>query len=133
MAVKSRITTQGFKEYFERLSEAGKNVDVVADQALTAGADVILAGMKQRAPVDTGNLQDTLNRTEPQQDGFFHFIDVGLVDADGETARYGTVQEYGSSSNAAQPYIRPAMDEDIRNARKAMVDVFKRAGLEDAK
>jgi len=59
-------------------------------------------------------------------DGNYHFIHVGLnKGVDSDTVRYGAVQEYGAADTPAQPYIRPALDEDIRKARQVMVETAK--------
>ena len=126
MPVRYKLETKGFSEYLEALVKAGKDVDRIADQALEAGGDILLQGMDRRVPKDTGNLQANLERSAPEQDGNFHFLTIGLSrNADAETARYGAAQEYGWGPNhPAQPYIRPAIDEDMKTARAAMKAVF---------
>ncbi len=129
MVVRSKITTNGFEAYLEKLAQAGANIDAVADDALSAGGDVLLNGMRKRVPKDTRNLENHLARSEPVQDGNFHYVEVGMAKGtDAETARYGNTQEYGSSSMQAQPYIRPTFDEDMPKARAAMRKKFKEAG-----
>lgn len=121
---------KGLEEYLERLVQMGKDVDAAAAKALEAGGDVLLAGMKRRVPKDTHNLEQHLVRTEPVRDGNYTYVEVGISkDADAETARYGTAQEYGTSSMAAQPYIRPTVDSDAGKARAAMREVLKEEGL----
>ncbi len=125
MPIKGRLETKGFGEYLERLAKAGVEIDPITDQALSAGGDVLVEGMQSRAPVDTGNLQSKISRSEPVQEGNVHYIEVGLLHGvDAETARYGAAQEFGTSDMPAHPYIRPTMDNDMRKARAAMKDVF---------
>lgn len=130
MGLKTKLTTKGFEDYLERLAAAGADIDGISDKALAAGGAVLTAGMRRRVPKDTGNLEENLTVTEPMQDGNFHFIEVGLVAGmvDAKTAIYGNVQEFGSSDVAAQPYIRPTMDEDMGKARKEMRKVFEEEG-----
>jgi HK97 gp10 family phage protein len=128
MATWVKLSTKGFEEYLENLARAGKDIDAITDQALKAGGEVLLNGMKRRVPKDTRNLENNLRIDGPHRDGNFHYILVGLVNADANTARYGTAQEYGTSSMAAQSYIRPTIDEDKGKAGKAMLEVFKEAG-----
>jgi HK97 gp10 family phage protein len=135
MATWVKLSTKGFEEYLENLARAGKDIDAIADHALAAGGEVLLAGMKRRVPVGKapddphpGNLKRTLRIDGPHRDGNFHYILVGLVNANADTARYGTAQEYGTARMAAQPYIRPTIDEDKGKAGKAMLEVFKEAG-----
>ena len=125
MTTRGKITTSGFEEYLEKLAKAGRNIDAVAARALQAGGEVALEGMQKRVAEDTGNLKDTLRIVGPKQEGNYVFILVGLVNADGETTRYGNAQEYGSSSMPAHPYVRPTMDEDKVKIRKAMKIVFE--------
>ena len=48
MPVRYKLETKGFSEYLERLVQAGKDIDVVADETLEAGGDVLLEGMQRR-------------------------------------------------------------------------------------
>ena len=126
MAVRAKITTKGFTEALEVLAEMGRDVSPIIDEALEAGGGVLLDGMQRRAPKDTGNLHDKLALEGPKQDGNYHFVRVGMAsDIDAETARYGTAQEYGTANRAAQPYIRPTIDEDMKAARRKMLAVLK--------
>ncbi len=132
MPIRSTLTTKGFEEYLEALVQAGKDVDQVADQALDAGGLVLLDGMLRRVPRLTGNLAANLSVDGPHVDGNYHFVNVGLNHGvDPKTAKYGAVQEYGSAHTPAHSYIRPAFDEDLAKARKAMRELFKKVlGLE---
>lgn len=130
MAVRAKLETKGFAEYLERIAQAGQDVDQAAAEALQAGGEVLLSGMQRRVPKDTHNLEQHLVVDGPHQDGNFHYVEVGLSkSADADTARYGNAQEYGTSSMAAQPYIRPTLDTDMAKARRAMRDVFKANGI----
>lgn len=128
MPVRVKFTTKGMEKALEALAEAGKNVDATAQKMLAAGAEVLLEGMQQRVPVDTGNLKDNLSIDGPHQDGHYHYVFVGINQgADADTVRYGTVQEYGSADTPAQPYIRPTVDNDTRKARAAAMKVAREA------
>src|SRR5574340_777252 len=120
MTTRAKITTKGFEEYLEKLAAAGRDVDDSIHQALDAGADVGVAGMKKRVPKDTHNLEQHIKKTEVKQNGNYSYIEIGVLDADAETSRYGNAQEYGTSSMPAQPYIRPTMAEDAGKIRTAM-------------
>ncbi len=126
MPVRYKLETKGFSEYLEKLVQAGEDVDRIADQALEAGGDVLLQGMDQRVPKLTGDLAAHLDRSEPVQDGNFHSVTVGLrSDTPSEILRYGGAQEFGwDPDHPAQPYIRPAIDEDMKSARAVMKAIF---------
>jgi HK97 gp10 family phage protein len=128
MPVRVKMELKGLEEYLEQLVQVEKDVDAVAANALKAGGDVLLKGMQRRVPKDTHNLEQNLKCTEPVRDGNYTFVEVGLSkDTDAETARYGTAQEYGTSSMEAQAYIRPTVDADAGKARKAMKEVLEKA------
>lgn len=109
----------------EQLAALETDINEVAGEMLDAGADVIWKGMQQRVPKDTRNLHDNLKKGEIQRAGNVSFIEVGLIDAPAEVVRYGTVQEFGSSSVDAQSYQRATMKEDKRKITKAMKTVLE--------
>ncbi len=137
MPIKTRLTTKGFEEYLEKIARSGRDIDAVADVALEAGGEILLDGMERRVPVGEsphdphpGNLKAHLELMGPVQDGNFHYIDVGLgKDTDADTARYGNVQEFGSATTPAQPYVRPTLDSDMGKAKKAMHQIFVESGM----
>lgn len=125
MGAKATLKLTGVSDLLERIAQINGSVDDAADRALTAGAGVAIAGMKRRVAVDTGNLRNNIKKSNVKNDGGYFFINVGLVDADAKTAKYGTVQEFGSTTTPAHPYIRPTMDSDkseIRNAIKLSLE-----------
>ena len=130
MPIRTKLTTRGFEEYLERLANAGRDIDAIAADVLVAGGRVLAEGMQERAPKDTHNLENNIEVSEPQRDGNFTFVWVGLKkSADGNTHRYALAQEYGwadrQGAKAGQPYIRPTLDSDMGKARKAMRDVYE--------
>lgn len=125
MGVKATLNMKAFEDYLERIAAMGNDLNAAVDQALMAGAEVALAGMRARVPVDSGNLSGNLRSSGVKAEGNYRFIEVGLVGANAETTRYGVVQEYGSSSVKAHPYIRPTMDEDKGRIRAAMRNQLK--------
>ena len=129
MAIRTKLSTKGFEAHLEDLVRAGQDVDAVAAEALLAGGAVLVDGMQRRAPKDTHNLESQISMTDPQQDGNLIFIEVGLIDVDADTARYGNAQEWGwadkTGAKAGRPYVRPTIDEDFGRARSAMRKVFQ--------
>jgi HK97 gp10 family phage protein len=125
MTARFSLELSGFDEFLERLQQIGMDADQAVAQALQAGADVAVAGMQRRVALDTGNLRDNITAGAVELDGNLSTIEVGLVGADGKTVRYGMVQEYGSASVKAHPYIRPTMAEDKARIRAAMRGALK--------
>jgi len=126
MVVRVKLDLKGFDAYLEKIMQAGRNIDAITGRAVGAGGEVLLDGMKRRVPKDTRNLESHLKVDGPHQNGNLHYVEVGLVrGVDPDTARYGNAQEYGTSSMAAQPYVRPALDSDMGKARRAMREIFE--------
>ena len=115
---------RGIAEYMEQIEAAGGDIMAAATRAVDAGSEVILAGMQRRVPVLTGNLKNHLGQ-KIETSGDDVIAHVGLLDPDADTARYGNVQEYGSASMPAHPYVRPAFDNDATRARRAMRETLR--------
>jgi HK97 gp10 family phage protein len=147
--VKGFFSVKGLEEYLEKVVKAGQNIDTAAGRAVEAGAQVVFDNMLDRVPVDTGNLKAHLQatgKTELQHDGNLQFIEIGLLDLGAAKAGYakpgkrskrktypreflyGVVLEYGKSNMAAQPYIRPAFDNNRSKVRNAEIEVLKASG-----
>ena len=126
--MKSTLTTKGFDEYLERLTQAGADIDTISDKALLAGAEILLAGMEKRAPKESGHLVNRISIIGPTRDGNYHSIKIGLFNIDRAKELYFFYQENGSARNKAHPYLRPTFDEDMSKAKKAMKDVFVERG-----
>ena len=134
MPVRSQFNVKGMAEYLEDIAQAGKDVDKAAAKAVKAGGEIVLHSMQELVPVGEapedphpGNLKSHIGMTDPVQDGNYVSVTVGVSkEADANTIAYGTVQEYGSSSNQAQPYVRPAFDKN-----KARVKAAERKALQD--
>jgi HK97 gp10 family phage protein len=92
---------------------AGNERRQAQHDGLEAGARVVEAYAKIAAPVDTGNLQGSIQVQEvtPIQ------AIIGPSNID-----YAEFVEFGTSRMAAQPYMRPAIDEHERE----IVDAVQR-------
>lgn len=77
-----------------------------------AGAEVILYHALEKVPVRTGFLRDSGQIAENGDEVAVEF-----------TAEYAAAVEYGTSKMAAQPYLRPAIDEYETEILKAIADV----------
>lgn len=85
-------------------------------QALTAGATIVEAEAKVRAPVDTGQLRGSIG------------YEVGESEAKiGTIVDYSIFVEFGTSRQRPQPYLRPAIDENTDKIKQVMADILKGA------
>ena len=124
-----KLSLDGLGKYLEDLAAAGRDVDAAAKKALPIGGEIIADEMVRLVPKDTHHLEDTIGVEGPNQEGNFIYVDVGVITGDKETAIYGNVQEYGSSSVEAQPYIRPSFRSRKAAAMKAMKQSLQSDGM----
>ena len=127
--MKGKLTLDGLSNYLEELAKAGQDIDAAAHGALEVGAEILEKEMIALVPKDTHHLESTIGVDGPHQHGNFSYVLVGVVNADKETAIYGNVQEYGSSSVEAQPYIRPAFKRKKAAVMKAMKNHLQSLGM----
>lgn len=113
---------------FERLNaplfgQLAKLAGMRHADVLMAGADRIVEGSRSRTPVDKGYLAQ-------DQEAVITVDDVGRPEVevrvghnlDALTGRaYAGYVEFGTVKMAAQPFLRPAVDEDMPAAYGAMV------------
>lgn len=108
---KVSIKLSGDKKLLKALNSLGEVARGQAiTEALVAGAAIIEADAKRRAPVRTGNLRNSIQT---------NVIDDGHVTV-------GTVVEYALPVEAKKPYLRPAVDENESAITGAVTSVLRR-------
>lgn len=80
-------------------------------QDLMAGAQVIFDASQDLCPVDTGFLKASGSIRDTGDD-----VEIGYE------APYASFVEFGTYKMAAQPYLRPAFDDNEEEALSAIVD-----------
>lgn len=106
-----------------RLAQAGARIGAPASAVLRRTAFAIEADAKAAAPVDTGDLMNSISTTLAG-DGR-----SGTMSAEiGPTAEHGVYQELGTSVQAAQPYLTPAFDRQVPGFTAALAKLAE-AGL----
>ncbi len=96
--------------------KAIKSVEDAINKALTASALVVEGTAKNLAPVDTGNLRNSIT----------HEVE-GPEARVGTNISYAIYQELGTSKMAAQPFLNPALEQNKGNIRKIFADALKEA------
>ncbi|GBD17574.1 hypothetical protein HRbin27_00056 [bacterium HR27] len=86
-----------------------------AGQLVRKAAADITASAKNRAPVDTGNLRNSI--TWQRAGELTAIVNVG--------AEYGIYVEYGTRKMRAQPYLGPAVDEVLPELRAALRELVR--------
>ncbi len=134
MTTKATLTLDGYDEYIAELMKAERDIDLVAEEGLEAGADVFVAGMQRRAP--HARIRRRIRKSGMGRDGNKRYLYVGVLkDTPAEEARIANVYEFGGPGKKAgrlhrriqaRPYIRPSLRQDARRARDAQVEIFQR-------
>ena len=125
MAARSHITgMKGCRESLQQLSRAVQRG--IGKRALQAPAGVIAAAVKSRAPVSgrgnnpsRGSLRDSVKVAAARAEKGRPTV---VVLADDVAA---VPNEFGTSSMAAQPFFRPAVDAVREQAGAAMANALK--------
>ena len=84
--------------------------------ALEAGANMVKADAKLRAPVDTGQLRASIQH-QVQED----YADIGT------NVEYAASVEFGTARQRPQPYLRPALDENSEQIKNVIAEILKGA------
>jgi len=105
----------------------------VARQATAAGAGVVRKAARQGAPVDSGNLQAAVVMKRQRQtrltEEYIVTVRQGKTrDAkagkaggkQGKDAFYARFVEFGTVKHQAQPFMRPALENNVQAATDAM-------------
>lgn len=114
---RSNAELMNHKKVKKALQKHDKRVNNEAKQAVRAGLFLIQNEAKVKAPVLTGNLVRSITNEviETQRE-----ID-GRV---GTETVYAPDVEFGTSNQRAQPYLRPAFDENKNRALKEIDEVL---------
>ncbi len=96
----------------------------VLEAAARAGARIVRDAAETKAPRSTANkehMADNITVKTMEKDGA-HVV-VGISPRD--KFFYWHMQEYGTSKMAANPFLRPAMDENREEAKRAVANVLR--------
>lgn len=122
----------GLARFQRRMRAIPKAAREAVQPALVKGAEEIAGAAKHLAPVDTGDLRDSIavtgpGRTTPpySQPGGSRLLEENqaAVTAGGADVRYAHLVEYGTADTPAQPFFWPA----YRSLKKRATSRIKRA------
>lgn len=131
-----KMPLNGLDKYLKRLRDAGKDIDIVANDALVAAGQVLHPAILERTPVmekavpgkpAPGNLKNHIVVNGPFQVGNRHFLYVEVDLTNREMMQYAIYVEYGHGNAAPRSYIRAGVDAARKDARRVMVNIFKKA------
>ena len=122
---------QGIDKLRRRLvDEIPKDVRAALEEAMIESANLIVAGARLRVPVETGELRDSIHRTDirvGRRGGFYIAITAGQPTKGGH---YNTARlvEFGTIDTPAQPFLLPSYRANRKRVqtriRRAMRDAI---------
>ena len=89
-------------------------ISKVTGRFLESAGVMVQGTAKRLVPVDSGNLRGSINREV--------YADRAEV---GTNVEYAEHVEYGTRHMEAQPYLRPAIDENRRNLIKRLAELMR--------
>ena len=101
---------------FNKIPEVMRAIEAATPKALNTAAIMVEGSAVLRSPVKTGNLRGSISHQV--------LTDHAKV---GTNVEYAPYVEYGTKHMSAQPYLRPALDENKGKAQKAMSDIYQSA------
>jgi HK97 gp10 family phage protein len=106
------VSMSGMDELMQKLEEMGNKAGKIQNEALKKAAETVLDSAKEKVPVDTGKLKDTLDMSTVKTKNGEKYIEVGITKGDNSEIFYGKFIEWGTSQRPATPYLQPAYEEN---------------------
>ena len=123
-AKKVKAEVEGAEEIIKLLKEMGQNAENVLSKAAEAGGRIALSDAIRRCPVGkTGNLKSNLHLETGKSTQYK--ADARVLP--GKEEYYGTFVELGTKNQPAQPFLRPAVDENKEKISEKVTSELSRA------
>ena len=116
---------EGLPEVEKLFSEMGDAAAEVLDKAAMDGAQIVLNDAKNKVPVDTGKLRDSLILKKSKVKNAKVRGEYYVSKKSG--AEHFAPVELGTSKMKAQPFLRPAVDENMGKVAKTINDTVLKA------
>jgi HK97 gp10 family phage protein len=136
----ARVEVKGLRELGLQMRALGADMaGKVARQATASGASVVRKAVKDRVPVDTGNLRAAIVMKRERQTRLTEEYVVAVRKGKrrdvtaakrgegklGKDAYYAHMVEFGTVKMPAQPFIRPGFEESAGRATEAIAKRLK--------
>lgn len=115
-----------FEQILNKLEELDKKVaKEITDDALKAGARVLLAEQEETVPVDSGKLQESLIVGKIKGTGRKRKIIVGIDPAQYDEVKYGFYQEHGTKVMLGKKWMKRAWIGSVKEASEKVAESLK--------
>lgn len=119
-----RIDFAGQKELLENMENLSEEIrNSAKTEAIMAAAEIVKEDASRRAPVDTGDLKDSIIVEIVKNNELVTEAKVGP----NRKAFYSMFVEYGTRNIQAKPYLRPAFDENEDKINEAITQKLQEA------
>ena len=98
-----------------RLKHIQQAAPANADRIVEESARAIEGGAKINAPVDTGNLRNSISVQKAGE----------AKRRIGASAEYAIFQEMGTRHHAAHPFLKPAFDDEVPHLKQRLKGIVK--------
>lgn len=126
------LTFKGLEDWMEQLTEAGESVDKAVTELLGETQPFIegelITQLRKTSETYTGETASTIQVSGVQQEGNYLFVEATVGGSDAPQATY---KEYGTTRQAAEPFVRPTFrGHRLKNKLKeGMKNIMQRLGL----
>lgn len=127
---------EGADQLVKNLQRIGGNASRRSlSKATKAGAEPIVKRAKELAPVDTGKMRDAIRSKFAYQSSRAVRVEISSrMKPEGKSWHsYDYYQELGTSHHPAQPFMRPAADEEQKRAVELVRKTVQDAVLEEVR
>ncbi len=130
---KATMTFKGLEAWMEQLAESDKNIDDAVTELLGETQPFIenemISQLKKTSELYTGETASTIQVSGVQQEGNYLFVEASVG---GSEAPQATYKEYGTTRQAAEPFVRPTFrGHRLKNKLKeGMKTIMQKMGLQ---
>lgn len=125
-----RVYIDGAEELAEMFQEMQDVAKEILDEASKKGAEFVLEDAKRRVPVRTGKLKNSLDiKLEKSRKVTKKAYQVYSKGVSKSGIRYAFAVERGTSKTRPQPFLRPALDENVVEVKRIISEEIVK-GLE---
>jgi len=115
------VKVVGLKTVTSNIDRYSKEIDIGVQGAMEKVTELIVEKARSLAPVETGDLRASVQTAVRKMASD---IVTGSVEA---TIKYAQYIEFGTSTQKAQPFLTPALEEGLAILGKEMQEAHRRA------
>ena len=120
---KVRVRLEGMDKIQRTLKSMGDAAGDVLMKGAKAGGQIALQDARNKCPVDTGALKNSLKLVEDKETPTKATV---KVDYD-KSLKYGTFVELGTATRKANPFLRNAVDDNLQQINKVISETIANA------